>query len=58
MKGTRKNWLILAGTVSIAFFILGFFGKEVYRRAPPLPERVLSSDGTVVFTKDDILTGM
>ena len=35
----------------------GIFGKEVYRKAPPIPERVAVSDGTLVFTKDDILTG-
>ncbi|NLT69039.1 MAG: nitric-oxide reductase large subunit [Acidobacteria bacterium] len=57
MKATRQNWWILVGTVAIAFFILGFFGKEVYRKAPPIPERVAVSDGTLVFTKDDILTG-
>ena len=57
MKATRRNWWILAGTVTIAFLILGFFGNEVYRKAPPIPERVAVSDGTLVFTKDDILTG-
>jgi nitric oxide reductase subunit B len=29
----------------------------VYRQAPPIPERVVAADGTVVMTRDDILTG-
>jgi nitric oxide reductase subunit B len=54
---TRKAWLLLGGTLAISFLILGFFGREVYRQAPPIPERVIGADGQVVMTKDDILTG-
>jgi nitric oxide reductase subunit B len=57
MSGMKRSWLILGGTIAVAFFILGFFGKEVYRQAPPIPETVATPDGTVVFTREDILTG-
>ena len=40
-----------------AFFILGFFGREVYRRAPPIPAEVRAADGRLLMTRDDILTG-
>ena len=53
----RAQWLLLGGLVFAAFFILGFFGREVYRQAPPLPERVVSAGGEVVATADEILTG-
>jgi len=54
---TRRAWLILGGTLAISFLLLGFFGREVYRQAPPLPERVVTTDGRLLMTKDDILTG-
>lgn len=53
----RKLWLLLGAALCAAFFILGFWGREVYRQAPPIPERVATRDGAVVFTQDDILTG-
>ncbi len=54
---TKKYWLTLFGVLIGTFFILGFFGREIYRQAPPIPEVVKSSDGQTVFTKDDILNG-
>ena len=53
----RKLWYLLGASLFAAFFILGFYGREVYRQAPPIPERVINADGRTVFTRDDILTG-
>ncbi|MEZ4650079.1 MAG: nitric-oxide reductase large subunit [Candidatus Eisenbacteria bacterium] len=57
MSKTTKLWSLLGGTLLVAFFLLGFFGREVYRQAPPLPEQVVTEDGTVLMTKDSILDG-
>jgi nitric oxide reductase subunit B len=43
--------------VIAAFAILGYYGREIYRQAPPVPVRVVTSDGTVVFTDQDIKDG-
>ena len=32
-----RLWLLFGLAVSGAFFILGFFGREVYLQAPPIP---------------------
>src|SRR5512141_860230 len=57
-RSTHKTlWWLLGTTLFAAFFILGFFGREVYRQAPPIPARVVSADGAVLMTRDDILTG-
>jgi len=53
----RKLWWLLGLSITAAFFILGFWGREVYRQAPPIPASVVTTSGTTVFTKDDILTG-
>jgi nitric oxide reductase subunit B len=61
-----KRWILLGVVVSGAFAILGFFGREVYRKAPPIPARVVvandtdpttASNGSTVMTEDSILTG-
>ncbi|MCA9729584.1 MAG: nitric-oxide reductase large subunit, partial [Candidatus Eisenbacteria bacterium] len=57
MGGHRRLWWVLGGTLAAAFTILGFFGREVYRQAPPIPERVVSVSGRVLMTKAQILDG-
>ena len=57
MSSLKKSWWILGTTVVLAFLVLGFFGREVYRHAPPIPERVVTGNGHLLMTQDDILTG-
>ena len=56
-SGHGRLWLLLGLSVSAAFFILGFFGREVYRQAPPIPVAVRTDAGRLVSTRDGILTG-
>lgn len=52
----RKYWLILMTVILGTFTILGFFGSEVYRKAPPLYSK-LSVQGKMIYSKEDILDG-
>lgn len=52
-----KLWIVLGVIVAAAFSVLGYFGLEIYRQAPPIPQRVVTTDNVVIFTKDDILNG-
>jgi len=54
---TKRNWVVLGVTLVAAFTVLGFFGREVYRKAPPIPETVVTPDGTVLATRARILDG-
>ncbi|MCC6553726.1 MAG: nitric-oxide reductase large subunit [Polyangiaceae bacterium] len=54
---TNRYWWGLGLTLLFAFTVLGFFGREVYRQAPPIPERVVTAGGETFATRDDILTG-
>jgi len=40
-----------------AFALLGFFGREVVRQAPPIPSRFVTDTGVVVATREDVLAG-
>ena len=54
---TKRYWIGLGVVLIVTFGLLGFFGGEVYRKAPPIPEKVITEDGSVLMTKDQILTG-
>ncbi|MCH9033082.1 MAG: nitric-oxide reductase large subunit [Planctomycetes bacterium] len=53
----RKYWFAFASVMVISFAVLGYFGLELYRQAPPIPNRVVLSDQTVLFTGQDISDG-
>lgn len=40
-----------------SFAVLGYYGGEAYRMAPPVPERVVTSGGKALFTGQDIKDG-
>ncbi|MGC3962998.1 MAG: nitric-oxide reductase large subunit [Rhodocyclaceae bacterium] len=53
----KKLWFTLIAVLVVTFSLLGYFGKEVYRHAPPIPAQVVTDDGRTLFTQDDILDG-
>lgn len=53
----RKLWLGFIAVMTISFAVLVYYGIEIYREAPPVPERVVTTDGTVVFSAQDIKDG-
>jgi nitric oxide reductase subunit B len=57
MNGNKGLWLLLGSVVVGAFFLLGFFGREVYRQAPPIPARVVTTSGETLMTGEQILDG-
>ncbi|SHM84647.1 nitric oxide reductase subunit B [Cyclobacterium lianum] len=57
MKTEKKLWIAFSLVVGISFAVLGYYGYEIYQQAPPIPERVLDEDGTVLFTGQDIRNG-
>jgi nitric oxide reductase subunit B len=57
MGAYKKLWFILIAILIVTFSILGYYGSEIYRLAPPIPERVVSQDQRLAFTKADILLG-
>lgn len=53
----RKLWVGLTVVMAVSFAVLIYFGVEIYRKAPPIPERVVTEDGAVVFTAQEIKDG-
>ena len=53
----KRLWLVLALVLGVGFTLLGFGGREVYRQAPPLPERIVTDSGATLATREEILDG-
>lgn len=54
---TKRLWIGFSAVVLISFSVLLFFGREIYRQAPPVPNEVVTTDGTPLFTGQDIKDG-
>jgi nitric oxide reductase subunit B len=53
----RRLWITLGVVIVASFAVLSYYGRDIYRLAPPIPERVVTTDGTVLFTGQDISDG-
>jgi len=53
----KKLWIGLGLVILFSFIILGYYGSEIYRQAPPVPLTVVSESGKVLFTGQDIKDG-
>lgn len=54
---TKKLWLGFIAVMVISFGVLLYYGKEIYREAPPVPEKVVTETGETLFTGQDIKDG-
>lgn len=54
---TKKLWLGFLAVMTISFAVLLYYGREIYRQAPPIPEKVVTQDGKTLFTGQDIKDG-
>lgn len=53
----RRLWWMLIAVLAITFGILGYFGREVYRQAPPIPDQVVTEQGQLLMSEESILDG-
>uniref|UniRef100_UPI0032178302 nitric-oxide reductase large subunit n=1 Tax=uncultured Draconibacterium sp. TaxID=1573823 RepID=UPI0032178302 len=56
MKAKKLWWGFIAVMV-ISFSVLLYYGSEIYREAPPIPDKVITEDGSILFTGQDIKNG-
>ena len=57
MKSTSRLWRWLGLISVLSFGALGYLGWEIYLSAPPIPKAVISSDGEVLFTGEQVQRG-
>ena len=53
----KRLWIGFVAVILISFSVLLFFGRQIYREKPPIPSEVITTNGTVLFTGQDIKDG-
>jgi nitric oxide reductase subunit B len=53
----KRLWIALSVVIVASLAVLGYFGWEIYQVAPPVPKRVVTTDGKVLFTGEQIKDG-
>ena len=53
----RNLWIAFTAVIVLSFAVLGWTGVRIYQEAPPVPARVLTTDGQEVIGPDDIFAG-
>ena len=53
----KKLWLSFAAVLIVSFSILGWIGTRIYQEMPPIPDKVVTADGTVVIPSGDVGRG-
>ncbi|MFT4176712.1 MAG: nitric-oxide reductase large subunit [Luteolibacter sp.] len=58
MTNLKRLWVLLGLVVGVSFAVLLYYGGELYRQAPPIPEKVVIEEtGEVLFTSTQIRDG-
>jgi nitric oxide reductase subunit B len=53
----RRLWWILGASMVVMFATLLYFGREIYRQAPPVPAAIRTVEGETLFTRAQIERG-
>src|SRR4051794_13276903 len=57
MTNTQRLWRWLGLIFVLSFGALGYLGWQIYLTAPPIPKAVVSTEGEVIFTGEQIQAG-
>ncbi len=53
----RRLWIAFIAVLVVSFGVLAWVGARIYQQAPPMPDRVVSSSGQVIFDRTLIEEG-
>jgi nitric oxide reductase subunit B len=53
----KKLWISFAVVVAVSFGILGWIGTRIYQEMPPIPDRVVTTEGKEVVASGEIGRG-
>ena len=57
MDTTKRLWWGLSALLIVTFAVMLWMGREIHQKAPPLPSKIVTQSGQVVFTKEELETG-
>ena len=53
----KKLWLVFIAIFVFSFAVLSWVGTEIFRKAPPLPQEVVTTEGQLLIPAEEISNG-
>jgi nitric oxide reductase subunit B len=53
----RRLWIGFSLVMFVSFLVLGWIGTRIYQEKPPIPAKVVTTDGTVLVVEGEIAAG-
>ncbi len=53
----RKLWIGFIVVVVLSFVVLGWAGFRIYQEKPPIPERIVTTEGETIVPNNNVLAG-
>ncbi len=53
----KRLWLLFIAVLIVSFSILSWIGTRIYEQAPPIPDKVVTTDGKTVVASGEIQAG-
>jgi len=53
----RRLWITLGVIMVFGFGVLGWIGTRIYQEKPPIPERVVTTDGRQIVGPGESMSG-
>src|SRR5262245_1484696 len=53
----KQLWILLAIVMVFGFTVLGWIGSRIYQDMPPIPQRIVTTDGQVIAPDGSIQSG-
>src|SRR5215218_4750279 len=53
----KRLWIAFALVMVLSFLVLGWIGTRIYQEMPPLPAKVVTTEGTVLVDEGEIQAG-
>ena len=53
----RRLWFAFAAVMVVSFLILGWIGTRIYQEMPPIPDKVVTTDGRTLIDSGEIGAG-
>lgn len=53
----KQLWIAFALVLSVSFAVLGWIGTRIYQEAPPIVNKVVTTDGTVLIDAGEVSAG-
>jgi nitric oxide reductase subunit B len=55
--GMKRLWLLFVGVLVVSFAVLSWIGTRIYQEKPPLPDKVIATNGDTVVDSGSIQAG-